>query len=793
MDQKRTVAFMVLSLGVLALSWLLFPPPPPRPPQPPKPAIEDRGKLAAENEPAEIAARAEVGEGTSTETGDVNQQAAAGAVPPAEAEADVPLEFVTLGSLDAQAGYRMLVTLTNRGAAVHRTELTNPHFRDLQDRSGYLGHLELENSDRGPIVAVVGKGTPAEKAKLQVGDVIVGFDGPKGQTAQIGTIEDFESARAKTEPNDEVTVRVLRGDEPEQSLAVKLDRRPLEVMRPEIENIEMRKGTPPPGFIDPPSFLLTLARLEGKPLEGAAATKIGEWLERGNWRRVEDDASNENSVAFERRVPEHPLRIVKRYTLEPVPAASLHNENYPGYDVRLDVEIHNTGALPQQVAYRLDGPTGLPIEGWWYSHKISQRWFSSAGLRDVAVRFQGSSELQIDCSTIAADKAETPPQGQPLAYAGVDAIYFSSMLIPKKSSLDDDWFESMEARRVGPKLDPRDPQTFTNVTCQLTRKSLELAPGDVLRDAYQVFIGPKRPELLSQYQACGDPNYSLRDLIYYGWFGGVARAMLSVLHFFYSIFGNYGIAIVMLTVLVRGCMFPISFKQTQNMARMQALKPEMDRITEKYKTDMQKRSQAINELYRKNKINPLGGCLPLFLQLPIFLGLYRSIMVDVELRQSPLFSDTMRWCSDLSAPDMLFDWSSVMPDFVNNGIGIFGLGPYFNLLPIITVALFLVSQKIAMPAPTNEQAVMQQKMMKYMTGFMGLLFYKVASGLCLYFIASSLWGLGERKLLGKAKIVGGDATAALPAPKPNRDPGNNGGSQNGSPGGKRNSKSKRKR
>ena len=113
----------------------------------------------------------------------------------------------------------------------------------------------------------------------------------------------------------------------------------------------------------------------------------------------------------------------------------------------------------------------------------------------------------------------------------------------------------------------------------------------------------------------------------------------AILHFFYGIVGNYGIAIIMLTVLVRGLLFPISYKQTQNMARMQALKPEMDRINEKYKTDMQKQSQAMQELYRKHKINPLGGCLPLFLQLPIFIGLYRSLTVDVELRQSPLFGD----------------------------------------------------------------------------------------------------------------------------------------------------------
>jgi YidC/Oxa1 family membrane protein insertase len=202
----------------------------------------------------------------------------------------------------------------------------------------------------------------------------------------------------------------------------------------------------------------------------------------------------------------------------------------------------------------------------------------------------------------------------------------------------------------------------------VTRTPVLLAPGQKQEDKYVVFIGPKRPELLGQYKAAGDPNYSLRDIIYYGmWpFGAVARGMLSVLHFFYGIVGNYGIAIIMLTVLVRGCMFPISFKQTKNMARMQALKPELDKINEKYKTDMQKRSQAMQELYRKNQINPLGGCLPVFLQLPIFMGLYRSIMIDVELRQQPLFSEAIRWCSDLSAPDMLYNWSGFMPAFVNN-------------------------------------------------------------------------------------------------------------------------------
>lgn len=91
-----------------------------------------------------------------------------------------------------------------------------------------------------------------------------------------------------------------------------------------------------------------------------------------------------------------------------------------------------------------------------------------------------------------------------------------------------------------------------------------------------------------------------------------------------------------------------------------------------------------------------------------------------------------------------------MPDWVNGGQGIFGLGPYFNLLPILTIVLFIAQQKMFMPPPTDEQSAMQQKIMQYMMIFMGLLFFKVASGLCIYFIASSLWGLGERQFLPKA-------------------------------------------
>ncbi len=166
-------------------------------------------------------------------------------------------------------------------------------------------------------------------------------------------------------------------------------------------------------------------------------------------------------------------------------------------------------------------------------------------------------------------------------------------------------------------------------------------------------------------------------------------------------------------------------------------------------------------------------------------------MVDVELRQSPLFrsgdSLVLEPCgaghvSELVVGDADFHRAR---DF---------LGPYLNILPLVTVALFLVTQKMSMPAPTNEQAAMQQKMMKYMTIFMGLMFYKVASGLCLYFIASSLWGIAERKLLPKNQLAGAAASGdsdgsglGFDGKRPRGD------GSNGIAGSKRSRKAKRKK
>jgi YidC/Oxa1 family membrane protein insertase len=143
------------------------------------------------------------------------------------------------------------------------------------------------------------------------------------------------------------------------------------------------------------------------------------------------------------------------------------------------------------------------------------------------------------------------------------------------------------------------------------------------------------------------------------------------------------------------------------------------------------------------------------------------LAVDIELRDAPLIPG-IEWCSNLAGPDKLFFWEGLLPQFLTAETG--WLGPYLNVLPLITMGLFMLQQKLFTPPPTDEQTRMQMQMMKFMMIFMGFLFFKVASGLCLYFIASALWSVAERKLVPKPTPQNaGDATPPTPrrtAPRP---------------------------
>jgi YidC/Oxa1 family membrane protein insertase len=311
-----------------------------------------------------------------------------------------------------------------------------------------------------------------------------------------------------------------------------------------------------------------------------------------------------------------------------------------------------------------------------------------------------------------------------------------------------------------------------DITVRVNSELLELRPGEKLVHKFMLYNGPVKVRLLGQLGAQSPDDelieryastLHLSTLTDYGSFGfwtdlliACTRVMHWLLHLLHFVVGSYGLTIILLTVVVRGLMFPISRKQAYLSVKMQELAPEMKKLQEKYKNDPKAKTEAMMALYRKHNVHPLGGCLPLLLQMPIFLGLYYALQESIHFRLASFL-----WIRNLAAPDMLLWWGQGIPwlsDPDNMG-GMLYLGPYVNLLPVVAVALMIVQQKLFTPPPTDEQQEFQIKMMKYMMIFMGVMFYKVAAGLCLYFIASSLWGLAERKLLPRKRIATDTAAA----------------------------------
>jgi YidC/Oxa1 family membrane protein insertase len=362
------------------------------------------------------------------------------------------------------------------------------------------------------------------------------------------------------------------------------------------------------------------------------------------------------------------------------------------------------------------------------------------------------------------------------------------------------WYEAPDGSRVatwiraGFALRPQ----FDDITVRVNSEQILLKPGQTVAHRYLLYHGPVKtallgyltgkekvdPELVERYTDTLHLN-TLTDYASPGPMGKISETIrltyviiyvTRAMHWLLGLLSLLvptplsGVSIILLTVIVRGLMFPISRRQALFSIKMQELAPELKKLQEKYKSDPQAKTQAVMELYRKHKIHPLASCLPLFLQMPIFMGLYFALQESIQFRLAPFV-----WIDNLAAPDMLVWWTQSIP-FISDPDsmgGVFYLGPYLNILPIIAVVFMVIQQKLMTPPATDEQQEQQQKMMRWMSIFFGVLFYKVAAGLCIYFISSSLWGLAERKLLPRKKVVpaaGAEPNGVLPSGPPSRGP-----------------------
>jgi YidC/Oxa1 family membrane protein insertase len=253
-------------------------------------------------------------------------------------------------------------------------------------------------------------------------------------------------------------------------------------------------------------------------------------------------------------------------------------------------------------------------------------------------------------------------------------------------------------------------------------------------NSFILYAGPK------EYDALKALNIGLEHVIDFGFFSIIALPLFWVLKFFYKITYNYGLAIILLTLIIRIPFTPLINKSQKSMKKMQELQPKMAELREKYKKDPQRLQREMMDLYKKYKINPIGGCLPILLQIPIFFALYKILLIAIELRGAPF----MLWIKDLSAPDTLFghipSWFPL--------IGGFALGP----LPILMGITMIIQQKMT---PTSLDPT-QNKIMMLMPVIFTFLFLNFASGLVLYWLMNNVFSIiqqyyANKKLAKEAK------------------------------------------
>jgi len=254
-----------------------------------------------------------------------------------------------------------------------------------------------------------------------------------------------------------------------------------------------------------------------------------------------------------------------------------------------------------------------------------------------------------------------------------------------------------------------------------------LQPGGKVSYRFKVYCGPKDMDLLKK------ADHQLSRIIDFGWFGPVARPVLALLKLINRVVHNYGVAIILLTVLIKAVFWPITNKGMKSMKQMQKLGPKIAKIKEKYKDDKERQNQEMMRLYQTYKINPLGGCMPMLIQIPVFFALYRVLMQAIELRHAPF----CLWITDLSAPERL-----------DIGFQI----PWLGGLPLLTIlmgATMYLQQKMT---PTSAGASNEMtRYMKFLPVFFTFLFINFASGLVLYFLVNNLLSMAQQYFINRAK------------------------------------------
>jgi len=443
--------------------------------------------------------------------------------------------------------------------------------------------------------------------------------------------------------------------------------------------------------------------------------------------------------------------------------------NYDARHVDFELQVQNLSTVAATYDYTLRGPAGIYIDG--PADNPKQGAYVAIKAAMAGRKLKDDEPETTFCYADAVTAASTNKTPLPSIsfeenlWVAVNSRFFTAIVVPRDPRI----VIKINMDALKAKYDANDQRTReNNLTPLLERQPSEkLEPNATSKsDSYALYLGPIQHTLLQEYEerlAPQKPIYLTLALQYcdiFSWrwpnVDRIARFLLWVFNGIYGLLGNYGIAVIFLTIFVKLCLHPFQRKMTVSMYKMQELAPKLAEIEKKYEGQTkpevrQKKEMEKLDLMRKAGANPAMGCLPMLLQMPIFFALYGSFNHAFEIRQAHFL-----WIKDLSISDHLATLS---------------FWPHqFNLLPLLYSALSIY-QMLKQPAPPNadDAQKFQRKMMIGMTCFFGVILYNMPSGLVLYFASSTLFGLVEswyvKKYIIKAPPPGTKPTSPLPEVK----------------------------
>lgn len=442
------------------------------------------------------------------------------------------------------------------------------------------------------------------------------------------------------------------------------------------------------------------------------------WRDEVNRRRWEvEPQSDPHTVTFSLTAPGR-AKVYKRFTAE----AGRHV-------VRVELGWENLSGSP----FALGIDTREPAVALLWEPQVNSGDFGK-GLSQQFVTRKGGQNVFTAVSSIAPPKTdslysirELDPEWIALSSAYFVVAFRPVFDVPEDSKARPDGWITTTPDKSGLVMGAGAPRR-------------EVQPGERATWTWEVYIGPTaRRALAAAWPGLDTVQRFFTSFDFMDWF---AKFLLSLLNWFYDhVYPNYGLAIIFLTILVRVAVFPLTWKSMVSMKRMSQLAPELEKIKQEVGDDPQELQRRTMELYRERGINPLGGCLPIFLQLPVFFALYRMLWQAFELRRAPFL-----WITDLSEPDRLFTLPFAIPiPFSTQGIDA------INLLPILGAVAILFSQEL-MPTSGPTQTPQQKMMMRIMPVIFTLFMYNLAAGLNLYFLVSSLIGIAQNMVIQRVKI-----------------------------------------